>query len=188
MSTWSINVADLGRDEALSPRRADFVREIVEVTTSRVAGTEWRSAVRCDGDAAGTRCDGRITVSLDPLGVIACSCEVCNQAGIIRGFAGTAMDLSRYIPKGKTFTWGFDDESRQVLLAATSAVPGLRAIVARATPHKEVRGLLLVHATKRELDAMYTLVEGLFTGTRGRRRRELLTDLLSSLCSCIDGF
>lgn len=188
MRIWLIDVADLLRDEALSARRADFVREIVEAATSRAGGATWRSAVRCVGDAPGTRCKGRISVSFDAAGVIGCSCEVCNQVGVISGFQGTAMDLSRHVPQGKTVTWDLDEESRKVLLSATSAVPALRAIVVRAAPHAEIRGLLLVHATSRELDAMYTLVEGLFRRTSGPRRRELLSELLASLCSCIDGF
>ena len=35
---------------------------------------------------------------------------------------------------------------------------------------------------------MYSLVEALMDGTRGRRRREQLEDLLATLCNSIDGY
>ena len=35
---------------------------------------------------------------------------------------------------------------------------------------------------------MYSLVEALMDGARGRRRLELLETLLASLCTSIDGF
>jgi hypothetical protein len=84
--------------------------------------------------------------------------------------------------------WGFDEESRKVLRAATVAQPALRTVVARASPHAELRKLLVVVATTRELDAMYSLVEERLAVARGERRRELLFDLLASLCTSLDGF
>jgi len=50
-----------------------------------------------------------------------------------------------------------------------------------------VDGLLLVQATVRELDQMYTLVEDLSEGARGRRRA-MLDELRATLCNSMDGF
>jgi hypothetical protein len=84
--------------------------------------------------------------------------------------------------------WAFDEEERAVLLAATTHVPELRAVIARGRPHQEVAGVLVLTATVEELDDVYTLVEELTDGTRSRRRRELLDGLRASLCSAMDGF
>ena len=84
--------------------------------------------------------------------------------------------------------WGFDDEQRAVLLAATTELAELREIVERATLHAEIAGLWLVRATGHELDEVYSLVEALEHGARGRKRRELLEGMRMSLCSSIDGF
>lgn len=129
-----------------------------------------------------------MTVSSEERLVLSCSCEACSQVGVISGFEGTAMDLSRYVPRGRTVCWGFDEESRQVLRGATVALPSLRAVVARASPHADLRRLLLVPATMAELDEMYSLVEELLDVARGERRRELLEALLASLCTSMDGF
>lgn len=84
--------------------------------------------------------------------------------------------------------WGFYDEQRKVLLTATAGLPELEELVRRATPHAEITGLWVVWATGHELDEMYSLVEALEHGGRGRKRRELLEAMRMSLCSSIDGF
>ena len=85
--------------------------------------------------------------------------------------------------------WGFTEEERRVLTAATGNIPELRAVLERGVPRPELaEGLLLVQATLSELDEMYSLVEALMDGTRGKRRLELLDGLLASLCTSIDGF
>jgi hypothetical protein len=113
----------------------------------------------------------------------------CGEAGVITGFEGTAFDLSRLVPRRKKLrVWSFDDESRGVLLAATTWIPSLRVVVARARPVDTVPGLLIVEATVAELDQMYTLVEDLSDVTRGRRKLERLDGLRASLSTSIDGF
>jgi hypothetical protein len=89
---------------------------------------------------------------------------------------------------GKQRLWGFDDAERRLLFDATTNMPALRAVIERARPHVEIQGLWLVQATVRELDEMYSLVEALMDGARGRRRLELLEGLLATLCTSIDGF
>lgn len=84
--------------------------------------------------------------------------------------------------------WGFDDEQRAVLLAATTELAELMELVTRAKPHGEIAGLWLVRATGHELDEVYSLVEALENGVRGRKRRELLEGMRMSLCSSLDGF
>ena len=106
---------------------------------------------------------------------------------MITGVAGSPSDLSRYVPRGKTRVWGYDEEERKVLTPATSGLPELRAILARGTPREDIPGLILVIATVAELDAMYSLVEALMDA-RGRRSYEVLDGLLRSLCTAIDGF
>ncbi len=96
--------------------------------------------------------------------------------------------MSRYAPNGKTVMWGIDDKEREVLTAATTRRPELRAVVARARPHEEIAGLLLVDATVAELHEVCTLVEELRDATRNRRRIELLDGVRTSLCNSMDGF
>jgi hypothetical protein len=84
--------------------------------------------------------------------------------------------------------WGFDDSERGVLVEATTNIPELRAMVARAERRAEFAGVWLVQATARELDEMYSLVEALMDATRSRRRLDLLEGMLASLCTSIDGF
>jgi hypothetical protein len=108
---------------------------------------------------------------------------------VITGFEGTEIDLSPYVPRKKKLrVWGFDDKEREVLLTATTHIPALRAVVARASPAAEVAGLLILQATIDELDEVYTLVEHLTDATRSRHRIELLDGLRASLCSAMDGF
>ncbi len=83
--------------------------------------------------------------------------------------------------------WGFDDADRALLLEATAALPSLRALVARAEPRADVR-MWLVRASKRELNAMYDLVEALMDGARSRRQLDQLDGLLATLSTSIDGF
>lgn len=107
---------------------------------------------------------------------------------MISGFAGGESDFSRYVPHDKEVTWGVDDEERTILLDATTYIPELRAVIARAKPHAEVPGLLLIRATVKELDEVYTLVEELTDATRSRKRHELYDDLRMSLSTSMDGF
>ncbi len=102
--------------------------------------------------------------------------------------AGSSSDMSRYLPRGKTRMWGYDGEERRVLGPATAELPHLRAVLARGTPRDDIPGLILVEATPRELDELYSLVEALTDGTRSRARIEVLDGLRASLCSAIDGF
>ena len=53
---------------------------------------------------------------------------------------------------------------------------------------EEIAGLWIVRATGHELDEVYSLVEALENGARGRTRRELLEGLRMSLSTSIDGF
>lgn len=98
--------------------------------------------------------------------------------------------MSRYVPSPtkKLRVWGIDEEERRVLLEATSEMASLRAVVSRAIPHMEVKGLLIVQATVEELDDVYTLVEELTDATRSRRRIEVLDGMRASLCTAMDGF
>jgi len=84
--------------------------------------------------------------------------------------------------------WGIDDEERSFLLAETTCIFDVRAIICRARPHADVPGLLLIDATVEELDEMYTLVEELTDMMTGRRQRDLLDGLRASLCNSMDGF
>jgi hypothetical protein len=188
MRIWMRSAEQLVGDGERDASRANFLRELIEAATSRAAGPSWRSAVRCIEPMGRRRCRGWMSISREEPSVIVCSCEACFQVGTLAGFEGTEMDLSRYVPRGRTVGWGLDEESRTVLRGATEAQPALRAVVSRASPHSEVRKLLVVAATVRELDAMYSRVEELLDVARGERRRELLTELLASLSTSIDGF
>jgi hypothetical protein len=84
--------------------------------------------------------------------------------------------------------WGFDDSERGVLVDATTNIPELHALVARAQRRSEFGGVWLVQATVQELDELYSLVEALMDGTRSRKRLDLLEGMLASLCTSIDGF
>ena len=105
---------------------------------------------------------------------------------MITGCSGTELDLSSYVPRQKKLrVWGFDDKSRDVLLAATTRTPPLRAVIVRASPAAEIKGLLILQATVDELDEIYTLVEQLTDATRSRRRIELLDGLRADLCGAM---
>jgi hypothetical protein len=84
--------------------------------------------------------------------------------------------------------WGFDDAEREVLLAAPTEIPELRAVVARANQRAELGNLWVVEASVDELDEMYSLVEALIDGARSRRRRDQLDGTRAALCTSIDGF
>ena len=84
--------------------------------------------------------------------------------------------------------WGFDDGERAVLAAATVAIPTLRAVIARAEQRADLGGLWVVEASVKELDEMYSLVEALMDGTKGRRRLEQLEGILAGLSTSMDGF
>lgn len=117
------------------------------------------------------------------------SCAACGENGVITGFEGTEHDLSGYrLRKKNARVWALDDESRELLRAATTHLPALRAVLARARPVDSDPELLIADGTVDELDEMYTLVEHLTDATRSRRRRALLDELRAGLCTAIDGF
>ena len=84
--------------------------------------------------------------------------------------------------------WGFDDEERRVLFDATVEIPTIRRVLTRAEQRADLDGLWVLQATVRELDEIYSLVEALMDGTRGRKKLDLLEGLLASLCTSMDGF
>jgi hypothetical protein len=190
MKTWSTDIRDLvPAHEPAAVRRGTFVRELVEAATSRCVEGSWCSSVRCIARVDRRVCGARIHVGRPAPGQIEWTCASCGERGVITGFEGTALDMSAYVPRKKKLrTWGFDDEGRAVLLDATTHIPSLRAIVARASPAAEVQGLLLLQATVDELDEVYTLVEQLTDATRSRRRIELLDGMRADLCGAMDGF
>ena len=96
--------------------------------------------------------------------------------------------LARAMARSKKRLWGFDDGEREILVAATAAIPGLRGVVERAGQRADLQGLWVVEASVDELDEMYSLVEALMDGTRSRRRLELLEGMRMTLCTSIDGF
>ena len=192
MATWNMDLSHCAPPDAPSipvaaRRRGQFCREVVEAATSRRAGPTWCSAVHCIARIGRTRCGRWIDVSYAP-GAVAWSCAVCGERGVITGIEGSPSDLSPYVPRGKTRLWGFDEEERVVLRGATSSLPELRAILSRGTPRADIPGLLLAEATPAEFDALYSLVEALMDKRGGHHRREILDDLLRSLCTAIDGF
>jgi hypothetical protein len=63
----------------------------------------------------------------------------CGECGVITGFEETALDLSSYVPRKKVGLCGFDDESREVLLGATTHIPSLRARVHRSRSRSRSR-------------------------------------------------
>jgi len=193
MSTWVTDVRHLPPAQpsdgaAAETRRAEFMRAIVEAATSRATESSWCSAVRCIAGVGRKVCRARVHVSQSEAGRVEWVCMVCGERGVITGFEGTALDLSSYVPRKKVGLWGFDDKSRAVLLGATTQLPSLRAVVARASPAAEVEGLLILQATLDELDEMYTLVEDLSGLTRSRSRLELFDGLRADLCGAMDGF
>lgn len=195
MKSWSTDVRELvAAKDAKSPeeaaRRSAFAREVVEAGTSRSTESGWGTAVRCLGRVRGKACSGRIQVEPPRASELEWSCAKCGAHGKITGFEGTALDMSRYVPSPtkKLRVWGIDEEERRVLLEATSEMASLRAVVSRAIPHMEVKGLLIVQATVEELDDVYTLVEELTDATRSRRRIEVLDGMRASLCTAMDGF
>ena len=136
-------------------RRAELVRQIVEAATSRRAEGSWCSAVRCIARASRKACSARILVAQTGAGRVDWSCTACGDRGVITGFEGTEIDLSSYVPREKKLRiWGFDDEERSALLAGTTHIPSLRAVVARASPAAEIKGLLILQATVDELDVL----------------------------------
>lgn len=194
MKTWMTDVrhlppADQPGVPAAAARRSAFVRELVEAATSRRIDGPWCSAVRCIARRGRKACGARIHVGQGETGRVEWSCATCGESGAITGFEGTELDLSAHVlRKKKARVWGFDDESRAVLLGATTHIPALRAVIARACPVDSVPGLLVVNGTVDEFDEIYTLVEHLSDATRSRRRLELLDGLRAGLCTAIDGF
>lgn len=191
MKTWSTDLRELAYESttATATGRAEFTRELVEAATSRHVEAPWCSAVRCIARVGRRTCCARIQVGQPEASRVEWSCPTCGERGVITGFEGTELDLSSHVPCAKKLrVWGFDDESREVLLAGTTDIPPLRAVVARASPAAEIAGLLVLQATVDELDDIYTLVEHLTDATRSRRRIDLLDDLRIGLCSAMDGF
>ena len=193
MTTWTTDARELtpalaGAQSATEPR-SDFLRALVEAATSRSAEEAWCSAVRCIAVVGRKTCRARIHVAEPEVGRVEWSCATCGERGAITGCGGTEFDLSSYVPRRKKVkVWGFDDKSRDVLLAATTHTPPLRAVIARASPAAEIKGLLILQATRDELDEIYTLVEQLTDATRSRRRIELLDGLRADLCGAMDSF
>jgi len=151
----------------------------------------WPTAVQCVARVGPKTCGGCVAVwHVGGRDEIEWVCAACGANGVITGFTGSESDLSRYRPrgKGKLRLWGYEDEERDVLWEATRAIPELRAVIARATPHDEYPGVFVLHATVAELDDVYTLVEELTDRTRSRRRRDLLDGLRATLCTAMDGF
>ena len=149
MSTWITDTRTLAAEreskEPKEARRAELGRQIVEAATSRRAEGSWCSAIRCIARAGCKACSGRITVAQPEAPRVEWSCTACEDHGVITGFEGTEIDLSSYVPRGKKVRiWGFDDEERAELLAGTTHIPSLRAVVARASPSVEIKGLLML--------------------------------------------
>ena len=193
MSRWITDARHLApAHEPQSPaaaRRTELVRAIVEAATSRRAEGAWCSAVRCIARGGRKACSGRLHVAQLEKARVEWSCAACEESGVITGFEGNGLDLSSYVPVNKKLRlWGFDEEERAVLLAATTNIPPLRAVVARASPAVGMEGILILQATVDELDEIYTLVEHLTDVTRSRRRIELLDGVRASLCTSMDGF
>lgn len=193
MATWVTDVSEIAAarevEQTLEEPRAAFACALVEAATSRSVASAWCSAVRCIARVGRRVCRSPISVAQSEAGRVDWSCTACGERGAITGFVGTVVDLSPYVPRRKKLrVWGFEDEERAVLLAGTLHFPALRAVVARASPAAEIKGLLVLQATIDELDAIYTIVEHLTDGTRSRRRIELLDGLRASLCSAMDGF
>jgi len=182
------DLAPLDADVPAAARlRSEFTRAVVEAATSRRVVEPWQSAVRCIGRNGRKKCVGRISVA-PRQDAIEWSCGACGDNGVVSGYRGTGSDLSAYLPRGKTVQWGFDEQERQALMAATTGIAHLRAVVARGRIVTEIDGLFLVEATVAELDDVYTLVEELTDCTRSQRRIELLDGLRASLCNSMDGF
>jgi hypothetical protein len=189
MKTWSADLRELAYESTTGTGRAEFTRELVEAATSRHVEAPWCSAVRCIARLGRRTCRARIQVGQPEASRVEWSCPTCGERGEFTGFEGTELDLSSHVPRGKKLrVWGFDDESREVLLAGTTQIPSLRAVVARASPAAEIAGLLVLQATVDELDEIYTLVVHLTDATRSRRRIELLDDLRIGFCSAMDDF
>lgn len=195
MKTWITDLRHFPADyPPEAPRAAhrlgEHVRALAEAATSRPTGPAWRSAVRCIGQVGRKRCRGWVDVAHFPAAdyQVEWSCGVCGERGAISAVTGSPSDMSRYLPRGKTRMWGYDEAERKVLGPATAGLPHLRAVLARGTPRDDIPGLILVGATPRELDELYSLVEALTDMTRSRSRIEILDGLRASLCSAIDGF
>jgi hypothetical protein len=192
MSAWVTDFRDAVSCDGSAPAagwiRAEFTRDVVEAATSRRVEAAWQSIVQCIGRIDGRPCGAYVEVRFDGTETVEWSCSCCGDVGKVRGFVGTEADLSRFVPRGKVVNWGFDDEEWEVLREGTSGIPELRAVVARARPHAEVGGLLLVSATVSELDSIYTLVEELADLTRSRQLREVLDGVRMTLCTSMDGF
>lgn len=90
--------------------------------------------------------------------------------------------------RNKSRVWGFDDAERELLIAVTVAIPTLRAVIDRAERRADFDGLWLVKSDVEELDEMYSLVQALMDGTRGRKKLDLLDGMLATLCTSMDGF
>jgi hypothetical protein len=173
---------------AAARRRGELTRELVAAATSRRFDGAWRSAVRCIGRVERKTCGSWVEITRVERSTIEWSCSACGESGVITGFAASELDLSSFLARTPTVLWGLDQESRDVLYAATAQIPSLRAIVARARPIAEIEGFLRVDATLDELDELSTLIEHFSDQTRSRRRLELLDDLRRSLCGAMDRF
>jgi hypothetical protein len=117
----------------VAARHADFRRAIVEAATFRRGEGRWCSAVRCIGRVGRKACSARIHVERPEAGRVEWSRDTCCEHRKVAGFVGTELDMSSYVPSNKKLrVWGFGDDEREVLLSATTHIPSLRAIIARA--------------------------------------------------------
>src|SRR5690606_38175055 len=150
MTTWVTDLRHLPPvDEpgvpAAAARRAEFVRELAAAATARHVEGSWCSAVRCLARSGRKECGAGIRVDHAEAERVEWSCAACGDNCVILGFEGTEHDLSRHrLRKKKARVWGLDDESRELLRAATTHIPALRAVLARARPVDSVPGLLVV--------------------------------------------
>jgi hypothetical protein len=177
VATWSTDFRHL--PPAGHDYRTEQFREIIEAATSRPLTTPWRSAVCCRSG-----CSTLVMVARSAPDTIEWSCTGCGDAGTITGFQGSEVDYERFVPRGKTLTWGFADEERDPLLNHACDSPRLRAIIARARPHAEVDALLIVNASRDELHALYDFAESLI-GVDEFLDAEAIC---ASLATAIDGF
>jgi hypothetical protein len=192
MPSWTTDIRHLPTDnvEATKPSaraRVVFMREVVEAGTSRPwEKSAWLTAVRCPARVSRRKCGSRVRVLRAAEDSVEWTCSGCGDHGVVHGFAGTELDLGQFEPQDERVMWGFEEADRGFLVKATTSIPELRAIVARASPAEDDPELLLVEASVEELDEMYSLVEALMDSV-SRAKIDALDAMLASLSSSIDG-
>lgn len=192
MATWTTDVGHLPPDDPSVPlaarRRAEFTRHVVEAATSWETTEPWLAAVVCVGRVGRQRCRTWISVARLSEDLIEWTCGRCGDRGTVSGFEGSVLDLSDYRLDGEFVTWGIDAKQQKLLLRLTASSPEYRSVLARARPHDEIRGLLIINATLPELDELHLLIEARMDGVRSKRERAILDGLLSTLWTSTDGF